>query len=68
MFLRLTNRESNLNDDKSQFDPERRAQNAVLTILDSEALILGANEDGSNDVANTSRKSQASNRYMLVTC
>lgn len=44
--------EADLKDDEGELDPERVAQNRVLAVMDSEALVLPADEDGGDDVSN----------------
>jgi len=48
-----TNCERDFDKDKSELDPEGYAEDRVLAVLDSEALVLDANEDGRDDVAGT---------------
>ena len=43
--------EADLDEDEEQFCPEGEAQDAVLAEVDAEALVLGADEDGADDVA-----------------
>lgn len=41
-----TDCECDFDDDEGELDPERHAQDAVLTILDTKALVLDTDEDG----------------------
>lgn len=50
---RLTNGERNLYKNEEEFDPERRAKDAMLSIVDAEALKLGADEDGRDEISDT---------------
>lgn len=43
--------EAELDDDEDELDPEGDAQDAVLAVLDAEALVLPADEDGGQQVA-----------------
>ena len=45
--------EGDFGQDEGEFDPEGDAQDAVLAEVDAEALVLGADEDGGDDVAQT---------------
>jgi hypothetical protein len=44
-------REAKLGEDESEFNPEGDAQDAVLAVVDAEALVLPADEDCGDDVA-----------------
>lgn len=46
----LTDCERNLDQDEKELYPERGAQDAVLSIVNAEALELGADEDGGNQI------------------
>jgi len=48
-----TDCEREFDEDESELNPERYAQNVVLTVLDAEALVLNTDEDGGNNVACT---------------
>lgn len=43
--------EEDLDDDEDELEPEGEAEDAVLAEVDAEALVLGADEDGADDVA-----------------
>jgi hypothetical protein len=47
----LTNSQAHFKQNEEQLHPEGNAQDAVLAVVDAEALILPANEDGGNDIA-----------------
>ena len=47
------NGESEFNKNESEFDPEGASQDPVLAVVDSEALVLGADEDRRDDVGPT---------------
>jgi hypothetical protein len=48
------NGEADLDDDKGKLDEEADEQDAVLpTVEDSNAEVLGANQDGTDDVSST---------------
>jgi len=53
LFIARTNCERDFDKDESELDPEGRAEDRVLAVFYSEALVLDANEDGGNDVAGT---------------
>lgn len=42
--------EDHLDEDESEFDPETQGQDAVLSVVDSQSLVFGAQEDGGDDV------------------
>ena len=46
-----SDRETELQKDEGEFYPEGDAQDAVLTVVDSETLVLPADEDCGDDVA-----------------
>ena len=48
---KLTDGQSDLDDDEEELQPEARAQDAVLAEVYAEALVLCADEDGAHDVA-----------------
>ena len=50
---RHTDGQTNLDEDKGKLEPEGRAQHAVLTEVNSKALVLGANENGRDDITGT---------------
>lgn len=43
--------EAELGDDEEEFEPERSSQDGMLTMADSQTLILPADEDGADDVS-----------------
>ena len=47
------NGERDFGEDEEQLDPEGDAQDAVFAEVDAEALVLGADEDGADNVADT---------------
>jgi len=47
--------ETEFNEDEHEFDPERDSEDAVLTIVDSESLILPADENCRDNVAGTDK-------------
>jgi hypothetical protein len=50
--------ENEFDDDEEQLDPERDPQNAVLTVVDSEALVFSTEEDRANDVASDKQQEE----------
>lgn len=44
--------ETDLSDDEGKLDPEGDAEDRVLAVVDSQALVLPANEDGAHNVPN----------------
>ena len=51
--------EDNLNKDEGEFEPEGEAQDAVLAEVHAETLVLGADEDGADDVAGHEEEEEA---------
>lgn len=51
--------EGDLDDDEEEFEPEGGAQDAVLAEVHAEALVLGADEDGADDVAGDEEEKEA---------
>lgn len=51
--------EDDLDDDEGQLQPEGEAQDAVLAEVHAEALVLGADEDGADDVAGDEEEEEA---------
>ena len=51
--------EDYLDDDEDEFEPEGEAQDAVLAEMHAEALVLGADEDGADDVAGHEEEEEA---------
>lgn len=51
--------EDDFDDDEGEFGPEGEAQDAVLAEVDAEALVLGADEDGGDDVAGDEEEEEA---------
>ena len=49
----------NLHNDKEKFIPKGEAQYAVLAEVHAEALVLGADEDGANDVTRHKQEEEA---------
>lgn len=49
--------ECDLNDDEAELDPKAGAQDAVLAVVDSEALVFSADEDGRDDVTDAACRS-----------
>ena len=49
----------NLDEDESELEPEGEAQDAVLAEMHAEALVLGADEDGADDVAGHEEEEEA---------
>ena len=50
---------ANLDEDESELEPEGEAQDAVLAEMHAEALVLGADEDGADDVAGHEEEEEA---------
>lgn len=48
-----------LHDDEHEFEPEGEAQDAVLAEVHAQALVLGADEDGADDVARDEEEEEA---------
>jgi hypothetical protein len=44
--------QADFNDDESKLDPERVGEDRVLAVVDTQALVLPADEDGTDNVAN----------------
>ena len=44
---------------EDQFDPKREPQDAMLSIMNSQALVLGADEDGANDISGNEEQEEA---------
>ena len=42
--------ESDLDEDEGEFDPEAQCEDALAAVVDAEALVFGADEDGGDDV------------------
>ena len=42
--------ENDLHYDEDEFEPEREAEDAMLAEVHAETLVLGANEDGADDI------------------
>ena len=59
-------RERDFDQDKGQFRPEGDAQDAVVAIVDPQALILGAEEDCTDDVASNEEKQEAVVQVRMV--
>lgn len=51
--------EDYLDDDEDEFKPEGEAQDAVLAEMHAEALVLGADKDGADDVAGHEEEEEA---------
>lgn len=51
--------EDDLSEDESELDPEADSQDSVMTIMNAEPLIFGAEEDGGNDVADDENEQTA---------
>ena len=51
--------EDYLDDDEDELEPEGEAQDAVLAEMHAEALVLGADEDGADDVAGHEEEEEA---------
>ena len=51
--------EGNLDEDEGELEPEGEAQDAVLAEVHAEALVLGADEDGADDVAGHEEEEEA---------
>ena len=49
--------ECELNEDEREFDPKACTKDAVLAVVDSETLVLSANEDRGDDVTATVQRS-----------
>lgn len=47
-----------LNNDEYELHPERDTDDAVVSIMDSQTLVLGADEDGADDVAANKKKKE----------
>ena len=63
---RIDGRENDLYYDENEFEPEREAEDAVLAEVHAEALILGANEDGADDIASHEQQEKASVKARMV--
>lgn len=48
-----------LDDDEHELEPEGEAQDAVLAEVHAQALVLGADEDGADDVAGDEEEEEA---------
>ena len=48
-----------LHDDEYKLEPEREAQDPMLAEMHAEALVLGADEDGADDVASDEEEEEA---------
>jgi hypothetical protein len=44
--------ETDLSDDKKEFNPEGNSKDGVFPVMDTQALVLPADEDGTDDVSN----------------
>lgn len=42
-------------ENEGELDPERRGEDTVFAVVDSESLVLGTNENGRDDVSRTAR-------------
>lgn len=51
--------EDDLHDDEEELEPEGKAQDAMLAEMHAEALVLGADEDGADDVAGHEEEEEA---------
>ena len=51
--------EGNLDEDEGELEPKREAQDAVLAEVHAQALVLGADEDGADDVAGHEEEEEA---------
>lgn len=51
--------EDDLHDDEEEFEPEGKAQDAVLAEMHAETLVLGTDEDGADDVAGHEEEEKA---------
>ena len=51
--------EGNLDEDENELEPEGEAQDAVLAEVHAQALVLGADEDGADDVAGHEKEEEA---------
>ena len=51
--------EDDLHYDEEEFEPEGEAQDAVLAEMHAETLVLGADEDGADDVAGHEEEEEA---------
>ena len=58
--------EADFNDDKGQFGPKAKAQNAVLAEMDAKALIFGTYKDGTDDVAGDKEKEETVVEALVV--
>lgn len=52
-------RKDHLHDDEDEFEPKGEAQNPMLAEMHAEALILGADEDGADNIAGDEEEEEA---------
>ena len=58
--------EGGLDEDEGELEPEGEAQDAVLAEVDAQALVLGADEDGADDVAAHEEEEESAVQILVV--
>lgn len=60
--------ENHLDDDEDEFDPEADGQDPVVSVMDSQTLVLGAEEDGADNVSSDEDQQEAVVHPCMVIC
>lgn len=63
-----SDRKTNFNEYEGELDPKARAQDAVFAEMDTEALVLGADEDGTDNIANNKDTKHGVVKSWVVSC
>ena len=63
---RVDDGENDLHYDEDKFEPEREAEDAMLAEVHAEALVLGANEDGADDITGHEQQEKAIVKTRMV--